>query len=193
MKNPTSQDFDTKKPGPEGLVNKGLRKAFDTVCHKIVLDKVWSMGITGTAYSWICSYLSHRQQFTCVGECKSELTEISTGVPQGSLLGVLLFQIVVNDLKNCLSHCSCLLYADDTTIYVIGKNLRFLRSKLESDLMHLSIWLRSNKLLLNVKKTKFILFKPKNDYNSEIVSSGSSTGTRGGPRIFLRKLIADNV
>ena len=138
-----------------------LKKAFDTVSHSIVLEKLKSIGVQDVALMWFQSYLMNRQQFTELNDINSDCTEISTGVPQGSLLGVILFQLEINDMRNALVHCDSILYADDTTIYVIGRNLRFMRKKLQSDLDNLSMWLKANKLLLNVKKTKMMVWSRK--------------------------------
>ena len=91
-------------------------------------------------------------------EIYSNTQTLSIGVQQGSLLGVLLFQITINDLPRALKFCSSILYADDTTIYVLGKSLRFLKLKMEEDLRHLSSWLCLNNMKLNVSKSKLLLF-----------------------------------
>ena len=83
---------------------------------------------------------------------------ITAGIPQGSLLGVVLFQLHIDSIKECLCHTSSILYADDTTIYVYGKNHKALKAKMQSDLNSFSMWLCVNKLLLNVKKNKSMLF-----------------------------------
>ena len=83
---------------------------------------------------------------------------LTVGVQQGSLLGVLLFQLIINDLPTVLKFSSSILYADDTTIYVIGRSVKFMRMKLQKDLDSLQLWLISNNLKLNVSKTKLLLF-----------------------------------
>ena len=135
-----------------------LRKAFDSVSHKIILMKLEKLGIKGTALQWYTSYLSDCRQFVELGGHRSGSIDIEVGVPQGSLLGVLLFQILINDLPRVLKFSSSILYADDTTIYVIGKSLKFMKLKIQRDLQNLSEWLCANQLKLNVKKTKAVLF-----------------------------------
>ena len=135
-----------------------LKKAFDSVSHEIILKKLECLGIRGQLYNWFNSYLTNRYQFTEVNGETSSKGKICCGVPQGSLIGVLLFKIQINDMHQCLKFCNSILYADDTTIYVIGRNVKFLRAKLQSDMQSLSIWLSSNQLKLNVKKTKLLLF-----------------------------------
>ena len=136
-----------------------LRKAFDTVSHQLILSKLSKLGICGDLLSWFQSYLSGRTQFTQLGPVKSLSSDITVGVPQGSLLGVLLFQLIIDDLRRSIRYGSVILYADDTTILAFGNNIRLLQKKLQSDLNSLSVWLRSNNLALNVAKTKAILFR----------------------------------
>ena len=135
-----------------------LRKAFDTVCHNVILEKLAAIGIKDCEYQWFVNYMSRRQQFTVVESYSSERKHTNIGVQQGSLLGVLLFQLIINDLPNCLKFSTSILYADDTTIFVYGKSLCFLKAKLQSDLNSLADWLSVNSLKLNVKKTKTMLF-----------------------------------
>ena len=134
-----------------------LKKAFDTVSHKRIIDKLYQLGIKNTELDWFSSYLKSRQQIvTCNGVLSAPM-EVTVGVPQGSLLGVLLFQIIINDMAKNLRYCSTILYADDTTIYVVGKSLHFLKLKMQSDLESVSHWLSHNHLKLNVAKTKSML------------------------------------
>ena len=115
-----------------------LKKAFDLVSHSVILAKLEKLGIRDTELEWFRSYLSNRRQVTdCNGTFSSE-TKLSIGVQQGSLLGVLLIQLIINDMPSSLKFSSCLLYADDTTLFVIGKTLRFLRMKMQSDLASVS-------------------------------------------------------
>ena len=136
-----------------------LKKAFDTVKHSVILGKLERIGIQGTALDWFESYLDSRKQFIEDGNgTKSKESTLLTGVPQGSLLGVLLFQLIINDMKNCLKYSNAILYADDTTLYVIGNKIEFLELKLQADMNAISMWLKSNSLCLNEKKTKIVLF-----------------------------------
>ena len=136
-----------------------LRKAFDTVSHELILKKLAKLGIGGQLLHWFTNYLYGRKQFVKVGQSVSEQLPLSVGVPQGSLLGVLLFQIFVDDLRKSVRFGSVILYADDTTILLAGNNLKFLQKKLQADLESLATWLSTNNLVLNVKKTKAILFQ----------------------------------
>ena len=135
-----------------------LRKAFDTCDHDVLLLKLKHMGIGDDLLQWFSNYLSNRKQRTVVNGVLSSIENMTIGVPQGALLGVLLFQIQINNLRKCLKFTQCILYADDTTIYLIGNNLRFLCTKVQYDLDAIFDWLNANKLCLNVSKTKALLF-----------------------------------
>ena len=136
-----------------------LKKAFDTVPHSLIISKLEQVGVRGVALQWFESYMSNRRQFVQLGDCVSQPAPVEIGVQQGSLLGVLLFKLLINDLPRCLRFSSSILYADDTTIFVYGNSLRFIRSKLQTDLSHLSMWLALNRLKLNTKKTKVMVFE----------------------------------
>ena len=135
-----------------------LKKAFNMVSHLILLKKLSSMGVNNVELEWFRSYLCGRGQCVTLGKSVSSIVPLDVGVAQGSLLGVLMFSLTINDLYKCLRYSQSILYADDTTIYLVGKSVRFLRVKLQADLNSLSEWLRLNRLKLNVKKTKYMLF-----------------------------------
>ena len=118
-------------------------------------------GVRGTANSWFKNYLSEREQFVSINGVDSEIVRTLCGVPQGSVLGPLLFLIYINDLPNATEFLT-LLFADDTTFQYSGTNLDLLFEKCNFELEKASIWFKSNRLTLNVKKTKFMLFSDKN-------------------------------
>ena len=138
-----------------------LKKAFDTVDHKILIKKMEHYGIRGSSLNWFRNYLLEREQFVSINGVKSEVVRMVCGVPQGSVLGPLLFLIYINDLPNATEFLT-LLFADDTTFQFSGANLDLLFEKCNSELEKASIWFIANKLTLNVKKTKFMLFSEKN-------------------------------
>ena len=108
--------------------------------------------------SWFKSYLSNRQQFVTYDDCKSEKQYIRCGVPQGSILGPLLFLIYINDLCSICVNTMPLLFADDTNLFASGTDLKSLQACVNKDLSAIAEWLKANKLSLNVKKTHIIWF-----------------------------------
>ena len=138
-----------------------LQKAFDTVDHKILLHKLECYGIRGTPNKLLKSYLSNRNQFVEIRNSSSSLSSIKHGVPQGSVLGPLLFIIYINDLNQAIKHSKTFHFADDTCLLYSNKSLKKLNSKVNHDLKQLSNWLRANKISLNTKKTEIILLKTK--------------------------------
>ena len=136
-------------------------KAFDTVDHDILLRKLNFYGIRGTPHEWIRSYLSEREQFTSYNGYTSSNLRISCGVPQGSILGPLLFLIYVNDLAFVSPDLFTIMFADDTNCFITGKDLEGLAYTLNSELSKIVIWLNANKLSLNVAKTHYMIFQPK--------------------------------
>ena len=109
-------------------------------------------GIRGIANKLIKSYLSNRKQYVQIGDIKSDLLNINCGVPQGSVLGPLLFLIYVNDIANCNPHGFIRLFADDTNGFIENNNVDDLYNDAEQVLIYLDKWFRSNKLTLNVEK-----------------------------------------
>ena len=140
-----------------GIFWGDLTKAFDTVNHSILLRKLSGLGVDDAARDWFNSFLSNRCQVTCCKNAMSDLPSISIGVPQGSILGPLLFIIYMNDLPDVLDHCSVTLYADDTVLYLASKSITKVESKINSDLSRVCSWMRANQLTLNIKKSKSML------------------------------------
>ena len=141
-----------------------LSKAFDTINHQILLSKLKYYGLDDHAISWFKSYLSDRKQFVEVDGVKSPTQPISTGVPQGSTLGPLLFVIYMNDINIVSEIFKCILFADDTSLESIislfpARTTSGISRKVNDELSNLIDWLRANKLSLNVKKTKYMQFR----------------------------------
>ena len=143
-----------------GMILFDLQKAFDTVNYSILLTKFKDIGLSGSAVNWFSSYLSDRQQLVDVSGTFSSETKIECGVPQGSIMGPLLFLIYVNDMPAVVKH-KLLIYADDAALLVHGKNLKDIQSSLSSELEMVNQWLISNKLSLHLGKTESILFGSK--------------------------------
>ena len=138
-----------------------LSKAFDTINHDILLKKLEYLGIRGVANQWFKDYLTDRKQYMKLDENISSCQSLKCAVPQGSILGPILFLIYVNDICNC-SSLNILSFADDTTVTVSSSNINDMFLTMNSELEKLTNWLNANRLCLNVKKTKYILFRPRN-------------------------------
>ena len=134
-----------------------LSRAFDTISHKILLDKLKHYGIRGIAWGWISDYLSNRKQFVTYNQCKSEMNNVNIGVPQGSILGPLLFLLYVNDLPTISSHLNFIQFADDTSIFIKGKSILDISRTMSSEMRNVTEWLKNNKLTLNLSKTNFMV------------------------------------
>ena len=133
-------------------------KAFDTVNHKILIDKLRFFGIKGRCANWLKDYLNNRKQCTIANGIISELQLIKCGVPQGSVCGPLLFLLYINDISNSLKKCKVSLYADDTVLYYSSNNLDLAIQTVQKDLLELSNWCSINKLTINCKKTKYCIY-----------------------------------
>ena len=136
-----------------------LSKAFDTIDHITLLSKLDNYGIRGPAYSWIKSYLSERKQFVYIDGHNSNMLNIQCGVPQGSILGPLLFLIYVNDIINSSKILNFIMFADDTTVIASHKNIGELINILNLELINVSSWFKCNKLSLNISKTNCMHFQ----------------------------------
>ena len=134
-----------------------LKKAFDTINHSILLNKLELYVITGSALSMVRSYLSDRSQTSQLGDKMSTSRRVECDISQGSILGPLFFLIYIYDLPECLNHATPRLFADDTNLTVAGNSIQEIEANMNSDLAHVNQWLLANKLSLNVIKTEFIL------------------------------------
>ena len=137
-----------------------LAKAFDSVSHEILLKKLHHYGIRGKAYDLMKSYLTGRSQFVQINNTCSLLTAITFGVPQGSILGPLLFLLFINDLPDATS-LYVKLFADDTFLCAQDKNIDSLQSNVNVELDKVYSWLVSNKLTLNINKSKYMIVSKK--------------------------------
>ena len=149
-----------------GLVFIDLKKAFDTVDHEILCEKLEIYGIQHRELSWFKSYLANRKQFCGVGGADSEIGEVEVGVPQVSCLGPLIFLICINDLPLAVQDSTVSMYADDTSLCHQSHNLTQLNEAINNDLKKLDTWLKGNKLSLNVAKTHAMLVTTKKKHSS---------------------------
>ena len=140
-------------------MKEDLSKAFDTVDHQILEDKLIYNGIRGHPLRLLKSYLENRTQYTVIGNESSKTNKISHGVPQGSVLGPLLFLIYTNDIQNSTKE-KLTLFADDTNIFITDDNAITLKNRAEGTLRDIKEWFEANKLKVNTTKTDYSVFAP---------------------------------
>ena len=143
-----------------GAIYVDLSKAFDTVGHAGIINKLLDYGITGTPQEWITDYLFNRHQQVSFQQTLSRPESIVCGVPQGSILGPLLFVSYINDITTALHAAKVVKYADDTIIFYSNKDVEVIRAVLNSEFNSLTNWLEQIELIINTKrgKTEVTLF-----------------------------------
>ena len=163
------------------LVLLDYSKAFDAINHDLLLAKLQYYGFNRTTISWFKNYLSDRVQYVQLNDVSSSLLDVQRGVPQGSILGPLLFTIFTSDLPSMLHHCSVQLYADDTQLYLSmpPSEVNQFVSEINNDLSVISEWSQNNGLLLNPEKTvamclgsKQLCAKAMSQLNQKIILNG---------------------
>lgn len=147
-----------------------MSKAYDRISHTILLKKMYDIGIRGIAHRWFQSYLQNREQYVQIvntnkeagkiEQVRSSKVQMKNSIPQGSVLGGVLFLIYINDLPKILKE-QCVLFADDISIVVPCSNLNYVNHNLDVILDKITVWLDHHQLQLNLKKTKIIQFKPR--------------------------------
>ena len=147
----------------EGYIGCGifadLQKAFAAVDHEILLSTLDYYGICGISKNWFKFYLSNRKQFVSINGYDSGLPEINCGVPQGSVIGPLLFLLYIKDLNQAIKFCKVHHFVDDTDLLYSGKSIKKLNKLVNFDLKNLLYWLNANKISLNIKKTELVIFR----------------------------------
>ena len=136
-----------------------LSNAFDTIDQRILIGKLEYYGIRGLAKCWFESYLKNMKQVFKYNSVKSTKKYILTGIPQGSILGLLLFILYIIDIKNCSKIVSILLFSDDTSVLYSHSNFKTIQETLQIKMNKIAKWLNLNKLSINTTKTKLIVFK----------------------------------
>ena len=137
-----------------GAVFLDLTKASDLIGHNVLLDKLYCYGISGGELDWFTDYLFNRKQLANLNNNISDYHSIKQGVPQGSILGPLLFLIFFNDITEQINHTKIIMYADDTVIYFASKNITTIKYHLNEDIDQISKYFFHNELILNLKKGK---------------------------------------
>ena len=148
-----------------GAIYLDLSKAFDTLNFNSLINKLKFYGITGTPLKLLENYLRNRQQFVAFKNINSDLQEIRTGIPQGSILGPLFFSIYINDLINSSNIFNYLMYADDTTLYfnLEDNDSVDMNDNINTHLEKINVWLKLNKMTVNVSTTKYMIFHKRRD------------------------------
>lgn len=168
-------------------------KAFDMVEHSILLQKLQHYGIRGIALQWFKSYLQNRKQFVSVDGTNSSCMNLNHGVPQGSILGPLLFIIYINDLPGISCFAKFILYADDANIIITGYNMHEISTKLNSLAQGLLRWVDCNGLALNLKKTSYIIFsKQRINLSEDLHISGTKIERKSEAR-FLGVIVDEKL
>ena len=135
-----------------------LAKAFETVHHKILLRKMNSYGITNVPLKLFENYLSNRKSYVRIGDCSSSMQAINIGVPQGSIIGPILFLIYINDIPNASEILRPIIFADDTTLSTSSNDQIFFEENLNNELCKVQNWCTANRLSINASKTEILLF-----------------------------------
>ncbi|KAF7643591.1 hypothetical protein LDENG_00236790, partial [Lucifuga dentata] len=154
-----------------------LSKAFDTVDHSLLLSKLHSISFNSNAYRWFQDYLSNRKQSVFMGNVHSNFLSISKDVPQGTIPGPILFSIYINNITSCLTECKFHLYADDTILYCFADSVQLAAEKLQHSFNIIQDALFNHKLVLNVNKTKFMIFSRAKDTEYKNIHISTVSGS----------------
>ena len=151
-----------------------LKRAFETIDQTILLEKLSAIGIRNKELNWFRSFLTNRKQCTTIGSVVSEEIEVNIGLPQGSVLAPILFNVYINDIGRVLRHSSIKLFADDALITISGSNIKDISEKLQMDLDNLFKWLCVNKLKININKTKYMVINRKVNVDDIVLTINNS-------------------
>ena len=167
-------------------------KAFDTVNHQILLQKLNHYGIRGIIHNWFESYLSSRTQYVSINEENSNIMSVSISVPQGSVIGLILFLIYINDMSRS-SSLDCIHFSDDTPIIASEDTERSLFAKVNRKLSCIDKWLRVNRLSLNIKKIKYMIITHKACLNNFKIRDRKKENKKNNCIKFLGILMDDKL
>ena len=170
-----------------------LKKAFDTIDHDILINKLEHYGIRGVANEWLKSYLCNRRQYVKFNNCESNLLNVRCGVPQGSVLGPTLFLLYINDICNVSQILKSILFADDTNFFCSGYNINELCQTVCDELVKLDKWFALNKLSRNIEKTNFMIFSHKYINNVIDINITNRTISRVHTTKFLGVIIDEKL
>lgn len=168
-------------------------KAFDTVNKGVLLAKLNHLGIRGVANDWFKSYLSKRTQYVSLCGVNSESAEVKLGVPQGSILGPLLFLLYINDMSRSSSLLQFVHFADDTTVFASSNNVESLELTVNAELNKIDEWLMANRLSLNIGKTSYMLFGRVGEAGEPTIRIRNVDVTRVRTAKFLGIIIDDRL
>ena len=170
-----------------------LARAFDTVNLNILLQKLDMYGISGDALCLLTSYLNKRKHRVKFNGIVSDARDITCGVPQGSVLGPLLFLLYINDLEKACSVSKCLLFADDTAIFYSAPTMEALQSKINQSFPKIVVWLQSNRLSLSVPKTFYQIYTTSEDVHGLTIQLGNAEIKRSDTVKYLGVLVDENL
>ena len=146
-----------------------LAKAFDTIDHNILLEKLMNYGIRGVVLNYFKDYLNSRSQYVSINGVNSDSLYVRCGVPQGSILGPILFLLYINDLNTVSSKLKTIMFADDTNLFITGNSIGEIEERMNTELMLVNTWFQANLLSLNVTKTSFMIFSRKKNLTANIL------------------------
>ena len=171
-----------------------LKKAFDTIDHTLLIQKLEFYGLHGKASNWINSYLTNRKQYVQYDDVTySNISDVICGVPQGSILGPKLFILYINDMCNVSKLLNFTIFADDTNVFCSGTDIKKLCENMSNELDKLALWFDVNKLSLNVSKTNFMVFGNKRNLKNICVTINSITIDRVYETKFLGVYIDEHL
>ena len=132
-------------------------KAFDTVNHNILMSKLLHNGVRGVMQHWFESYLANRKQYVSIKNCNSSMSNITLGVPQGSVLGPVLFLLYINDMYRSSNQMRFVHFADDKTVFASDSDMKNVYATVNRELVGVDNWLKANRLSLNISKTSYMI------------------------------------